>query len=52
MLPAESDPAPPAPSMAAFGPFVFDRTNGLLRNEGREVPLPPRVLAVLELLVS
>jgi len=52
MLPAESDPTPAAPPMAAFGPFVFDRTNGLLRHEGREVPLPPRVLAVLELLVS
>ena len=52
MLPAESDPPPRTPSMASFGPFVFDRTNGLLRTEGREVPLPPRVLAVLELLVS
>ncbi len=52
MLPAESDPAPPTPATVGFGPFVFDRTNGLLRNEGREVPLPPRVLGVLELLVS
>jgi len=52
MLPAESDPVPPVPVTVGFGPFVFDRTNGLLRNEGREVPLPPRVLGVLELLVS
>src|SRR5262245_39535026 len=52
MLPAESDPAPPTPATVGFGPFIFDRANGLLRNEGREVPLPPRVLGVLELLVS
>jgi len=52
MLPAESDSAPRPPATVEFGPFVFDRTNGLLRSEGREVALPPRVLGVLELLVS
>lgn len=52
MLPDESDPAPPTPASVSFGPFVFDRTNGLLRNLGREVPLPPRVLGVLELLIT
>ncbi len=38
--------------MIAFGPFTFDRTNGLLRKGTRELPLPPRVLGVLDLLVS
>jgi len=52
MLPAESDPAPSTPASVSFGPFVFDRTNGLLRNLGREVPLPPRVLGVLEILIA
>jgi serine/threonine-protein kinase len=52
MFPAESDPSPRGPTTLEFGPFVFDRANGLLRNEGREVPLPPRVLGVLDLLVS
>src|SRR5690242_2140887 len=52
MFPAESDQSPRGPATVEFGPFAFDRTNGLLRNEGREVPLPPRVLGVLELLVS
>jgi len=36
----------------AFGPFVFDRTSGLLSRDGIEVPLPPRVLAVLALLLD
>ena len=38
--------------MVAFGPFTFDRANGLLRKGTRELPLPPRVLGVLDLLVS
>jgi eukaryotic-like serine/threonine-protein kinase len=33
-----------------FGPFVFDRGRQLLAREGREVPLPPRVLGVLDVL--
>jgi serine/threonine-protein kinase len=38
--------------MVGFGPFTFDRANGLLRQGTRELPLPPRVLGVLDLLVS
>jgi DNA-binding winged helix-turn-helix (wHTH) protein len=40
------------PALVAFGPFTFDRANGLLRDDTRELPLPPRVLGVLDLLVS
>jgi DNA-binding winged helix-turn-helix (wHTH) protein len=36
----------------AFGPFTFDRTSRLLWRDHVEVPLPPRVLAVLALLVE
>jgi DNA-binding winged helix-turn-helix (wHTH) protein len=36
----------------AFGPFTFDRTCGLLARDGVDVPLPPRVLAVLALLLD
>src|SRR5690242_886911 len=35
-----------------FGPFAFDVQNRLLFRDGVEIPLPPRVLAVLELLLS
>jgi serine/threonine-protein kinase len=35
-----------------FGPFAFDPQRRLLSREGREIPLPPRVLAVLELLLD
>jgi serine/threonine-protein kinase len=35
-----------------FGPFVFDRTHQLLSRDGREVPLPPRVLGVLDVLTG
>jgi DNA-binding winged helix-turn-helix (wHTH) protein/Tol biopolymer transport system component len=35
-----------------FGPFVFDRTHQLLARDGREVPLPPRVLGVLDVLIA
>ncbi len=35
-----------------FGPFVFDRARQLLARDGREIPLPPRVLGVLEVLVA
>lgn len=34
-----------------FGSFRFDLRNGLLFRNGREVPLPPRALGVLALLV-
>ncbi|MGH9349158.1 MAG: winged helix-turn-helix domain-containing protein, partial [Vicinamibacterales bacterium] len=36
----------------AFGPFTFDRTSRLLWKDGVEVPLPPRVLGVLALLLD
>lgn len=36
----------------AFGPFVFDRTSHFLSKNGVELPLPPRVLGVLALLVD
>ena len=35
-----------------FGPFSFDPKSRLLSRDGREVPLPPRVLGVLELLLD
>ena len=35
-----------------FGPFRWDARNRLLLREGTEIPLPPRVLAVLECLVE
>jgi serine/threonine-protein kinase len=35
-----------------FGPFRFDRANRLLSRDGVELPLPPRVLGVLEHLVA
>src|SRR5687767_9124590 len=34
-----------------FGPFVFDPSGGVLEREGVELPLPPRVLTVLEVLL-
>lgn len=52
MLPAEPLLSAPQPPYLAFGPFMFDRGNGLLREDEREVPLPPRVLGVLDLLIS
>jgi DNA-binding winged helix-turn-helix (wHTH) protein len=36
----------------AFGPFTFDRVSQLLRRHGEEIPLPPRVLGVLVLLLQ
>jgi DNA-binding winged helix-turn-helix (wHTH) protein len=39
-------------ALVAFGPFVFDRTNRFLSKDVVEVPLPPRVLGVLALLVE
>ena len=42
---------PRAPELS-FGPFTFDPSRRLLRSGDREVPLPPRVLGVLELLLS
>ncbi|MCH7825649.1 MAG: winged helix-turn-helix domain-containing protein, partial [Acidobacteria bacterium] len=36
----------------AFGPFRFDRSNGVLSSNGVEFPLQPRVLRVLEHLLE
>ena len=52
MLPTAVEIVRPRPSPVGFGPFTFDRANGLLRHGTRELPLPPRVLGVLDLLVS
>ena len=38
--------------LVSFGPFAFDRQRRLLRRGDAELPLPPRVLGVLELLVT
>ena len=40
-------PTPPI----AFGPFVFDPDSRLLKRDGSELPLPPRVTGVLEVLL-
>src|SRR5919108_1511692 len=40
------------PRVVSFGPFHFDNQNRLLSKDGAEIPLPPRVLGVLELLLS
>jgi DNA-binding winged helix-turn-helix (wHTH) protein/Tol biopolymer transport system component len=52
MLPTAVENVRPRPSSVGFGPFTFDRANGLLRHGTRELPLPPRALGVLDLLVS
>ena len=36
----------------AFGAFSFDRVSRILRRDDRELPLPPRVIGVLELLLD
>jgi DNA-binding winged helix-turn-helix (wHTH) protein/Tol biopolymer transport system component len=43
---------PELPVKIAFGPFVFDRAHQILARQGREVPLPPRVLGVLDVLTA
>jgi hypothetical protein len=40
------------PSPLAFGPFTFDPKSRLLRRGSEEIPLPPRVLGVLEILLA
>jgi eukaryotic-like serine/threonine-protein kinase len=54
MLPVKAlnpSPAERLPTLG-FGPFTFDRHSQLLRRDGVEAPLPPRVLGVLDLLIS
>ena len=50
-LTSVSSSAARAPALA-FGPFEFDPHRRFLRREGMEIPLPPRVLGVLELLLA
>ena len=38
--------------LISFGPFAFDARNGLLSRAGTEIPLPPRVIGVLGLLLA
>ena len=52
MLPTAVEIVRPRPGTVGFGPFTFDRANGLLRHGTRELPLPPRVLGVLDLLIA
>lgn len=40
----------PTPAIA-FGPFVFDPASRMLKKDGSELPLPPRVTGVLEVLL-
>jgi eukaryotic-like serine/threonine-protein kinase len=42
----------PAGETIGFGPFRFDRANRILSRDGQELPLPPRVLGILEHLVA
>jgi serine/threonine-protein kinase len=46
------DQPPGRPRDLAFGEFSFDPNSRLLRRRGVELPLPPRVLGVLELLLE
>src|SRR3954471_12904400 len=39
-------------SAVSFGPFAFDARNGILSRDGREIPLPPRGIGVLALLLT
>src|SRR4051795_13306963 len=39
-------------SAVTFGPFAFDARNGILSRDGQEIPLPPRVIGVLALLLT
>ena len=43
---------PSATSLVRFGRFYFDRVNHLLSTEDGEIALPPRVLAILDLLLE
>jgi eukaryotic-like serine/threonine-protein kinase len=52
MLPTETDAVRRAPSAVSFGPYTFDRASRLLRSGTQELPLPPRVVGLLELLIA
>jgi DNA-binding winged helix-turn-helix (wHTH) protein len=59
MRAAQSSPLPAPPADArprrpplSFGRFTFEPNSRILSRDGTEVPLPPRVLGVLELLLQ
>ena len=39
------------PPSIAFGPYIFDPNSRMLKKDGAELPLPPRVTGVLEVLL-
>ena len=47
-----SGPKEPTPPVLGFGPFRFDREQGLLRRDDAEIRLPPRVAALLDRLLE
>ena len=49
---AEPSLKAPLADLVRFGPFSFDRVNGLLSRNGVELSLPPRAVAVLGLLIE
>jgi serine/threonine-protein kinase len=51
-VPSAAGDARPRPAPLSFGPFTFEPRSRLLSREGREIPLPPRVLGVLEILLQ
>ena len=42
----------PRPPHLTFGPYAFDPTSRVLLRAGQELPLPPRVVGVLEVLLT
>ncbi len=50
--PAATGEPRPRPAPITFAPFSFDPKSRLLSRDGREIPLPPRVVGVLELLLQ
>ena len=49
---AEPSLKAPLPDVVFFGPFAFDRANGLLSRLGVELSLPPRAVGVLARLID
>jgi DNA-binding winged helix-turn-helix (wHTH) protein len=48
----EQGSEPPEAGALTFGPFSFDARAGMLRRDGREVPLSPRAFGVLTCLLE
>jgi DNA-binding winged helix-turn-helix (wHTH) protein len=49
---AEASLKAPLGDLVRFGPFAFDRVNGLLWRQGVELALPPRAIGVLARLIE